>query len=272
MSAKPRHGRMPPTEPWQDMLILQFYSGCLDTEDRHELNERLAWGNDPKLMNLYNAASALGVTCGRPGVKAPLPERENPRETQFTAQDDNYIVKAFDMCSVEQIARQRGHSMGAIYYRARHLGCRKPAAYWTEAQVAEGLQIRIQDVLARKQLEKWQLEDGHWLLGAASLARWIDQDWDKLLEAGADEFFLLEIVESYLAVLSLADEWGRCKYLSSEHVCLNPRAGLQYNHCCAGLDRPGGYEAGESPNCGERNRPFPAQIDPKRRLMQLGNS
>jgi hypothetical protein len=84
-------------------------------------------------------------------------------------------------------------------------------------------------------------------------------DWHRLVEGGADEYLLHEIVEGYHELLEMTTEYERCKYLSAEHVCMNPRAGLQYGHSCTQLKTAGGYEAGENPKCAVRNTEFPAQ-------------
>ncbi len=259
MSKKKRNGRMPPLEPWQELLLRQKYGDCLTVEDRRELNEQLGWEYDVKMTMLYNAASGCGVTCGRGRMPSPLPERSDFRTTVFSERDDQYLLHAFTLLPVERIARQRGYSVAAILYRARQLGLRRPAAFWPLGQVAHSLGLPYATVLERPGIERWQLDNGQWLIGSCSLVRWFTESWDDLIEQGADEFLLHEVMESYHQLLALTTEYERCKYLSAEHVCMNPKAGLQYGHSCSQLKRVGGYEAGENPKCAVRNEDFPAQ-------------
>lgn len=254
-----RNGRMPPLEPWQELLIRQKYGDCITVDDRRELNDRLGWKQDAKMTMLYNAASGLGVTCGRQDMASPLARTSDFATTVFSPRDDEYMVNAFNLLPVERIARQRGFSVAAVLYRVRHLECRKPAAFWHLDQVAACLNTSYEAVQSRSDLERWQLHNGQWLIGSCSLVRWFAQEWDQLLAAGADEFFLREIMESHEDLMAMVTEYERCKYLSAAHVCMNPRAGLQYGHSCTQLKRIDGYEAGENPKCAVRNEPFPAQ-------------
>jgi hypothetical protein len=249
---------MPQIEPWQEQLLRYYYGGCLSAEDRKELNERLGWGHDVKMTMMYNAASGLEITCGRGGSLAPL-EQRTAFPAAFSERDDEYITNAFQLRRVEEIARQRGYSVAAILYRARHLGCRRPAAYWPALQIATCLNLPLEQVLRREGLERWQLDNGQVLIGACSLVQWFVDEWDALVAGGADEHLLHEVVEGYHDLMAMTTEFERCKYLSAEHVCMNPRAGLQYAHSCTQLQRAGGYEAGENPKCAVRNEPFPEQ-------------
>jgi hypothetical protein len=255
---KKRNGRMPAIEPWQEELLRQKYAGCLTVEDRRELNEELGWGHDTKMTMMYNAASGLDITCGRGGITSPL-KRRSEFPGFFKPRDDEYILNAFYQRTVEEIARQRGFSIAAILYRARHLGCRRPAAYWPLGQIADSLNVGVDDILARSDIERVQLDNGQTIVGSCSLVQWFMADWQSLIEGGADEFLLHEIMEGYHDLLAMTTEYERCKYLSAEHVCMNPKAGLQYGHSCTQLKTVGGYEAGENPKCAVRNADFPEQ-------------
>lgn len=253
-----RNGRMPQLEPWQERLLREKYDGCLSVEDRRELNERLGWGDDPQMGMLYNAASGLGVTCGR-GHEPSALAHGTPFPTAFTERDDAYIKSAWPLMAVERIARQRDYSLAAILYRARQLGCRKAAAYWPLERLAQSLRLPMDEIRRRDDLERWQLDNGRWVVGSCSLVRWFMHEWDELVAGGADEHLLHEVLESYHELMDMQLEYERCKYLSPEHICMNPHAGLQFGHSCSQIKRTGGYEAGENPKCAVRNEPFGPQ-------------
>ena len=214
----------------------------------------------------------------QPAVDEPalLGKRLRPSTTPFSPADDRAISRDWGSCTAAQIAHQRGLSLSAVLYRARHLGLRRASRNWPRSHVEAWLGLSSHDWprLAEEGLEWWALEDrrgrvGENLVSTTSLARWLVQGnrWQRLVCAGADEFFCREILESF-SELQLAGalpaeaepplRWEYCKFLGPDHCCRNPFAAC-HGLFCSNSER---YAAGDDPKCESRRIPLPKPAGP----------
>lgn len=253
---------------WVKQQVKLRYPLCRTTQDRLQLAAELDIrdeNGEPSVSKLYNLASRLGAT-GRDGASRAAVmhadsehagrRREDPDTTTFTEQADRYLRDEFGRRTVEEIAVYLRHTPTAVLYRARKLGLRKPVKYWPARKVAAWLSISM-DQLRELTDEGIDIipqadRDGRLTLevvSTTSLGRWLrnEKNLAKVREAGADEFFIREILETLEEIASGKSEWERCKFLSYGHVCQNTYAKLtSYGLFCTNTDRQG---AGQDPNC-----------------------
>jgi hypothetical protein len=225
--------------------VISLYPLCLDVEDKIELAEKL---QIESLHKLYNLASRLKVTkeyqdcydpSGRwniPGAYVPRTDTSAWRDRQpydpeiFSTKDDEYVRKYYGKQHVEEIRYVRGYTETAILYRARHLGVRKACYYWDERRVSAWLGVRVptlRSALKRLGKEVYPCVDIHGqvritLVATEDIAQLLlhKGSWRKLLETGADEWFVREILESYILLREGNGE--ACKWVSHGRTCLNP--------------------------------------------------
>lgn len=225
------------------------YPHCRDIEDKKDLAASLNIGSVPQL---YNLACRLGVTAGenrpeRDQARAAALDpsrrflREDPKQTVFSESDNGYLERHFGQVEVEVIAHFTGHTETAIAYQARKLGLRRAARHWDMVKVLDWLGID------GATLKAWGVTPHHCcdrsgrvriiLLEAEEIARALVRGgcWQRLVARGADQFFIREVIESYLEIRQGKADWERT-WVSHGHTCLNPFAGLSFGLFYSGDD------------------------------------
>lgn len=250
--------------PELKQLIREKYPFCVTLEDKQELAREAGIDH---IHKLYNLASRLGVTrtnndafegaYSRP-LGAPGSRRTRFADVSFSAADDRYLRRQFGRKQIADIAFFRNLPESALLYRARQLGLRRAARYWGEARVLDWLGIERGAWQAARQegvdvfpLRNRQGKVATRLVSTTSLARWLidDKRFVALVQAGADEFFVREVIESAVNVARGEQGWERCTFLGSDHLCQNPFAGVSFGLFCTKNER---HEAGEDPKCSVR--------------------
>jgi len=249
------------------MLVRELYPLCRTIEDKEELANRLGMDS---IHKLYNLASRLKVTRSyddeetlcegdiedRPGRdRSRLKLRQQINETHFTSADNRYIREHFGSMRPDEIAFQRGHSETAILYRARQMRLRTFPRFWDLERVRAWLDLEdctVED-LRSEGLVIFSLPDRRRkvqivVVSTDSLAQWmISNNRARLLRrAGADEFFIQEVLETIEGGKKTGPQRESCTYLSAGHTCMNPFAGIGFGLFCAKTER---HEAGEDPKC-----------------------
>lgn len=183
-----------------------------------------------------------------------LKKREDPATTKFSRQDDAYIKRHFGSMSISDIAKQRDHTETATMYRARHLrredinqNLRRPCVGYYLHKVAAWLGMDEKGILLlrRSNVEVRPLPDPegkverYWV-HTVSLAAFLKKYDKKLIkENDADEFFIMDVLESAadLAASKIVSE--DCYFLEHSHVCINPQAAgnVSCSLFCDGNDR-----------------------------------
>lgn len=244
--------------------VRQRYPLCRTTSDKEALANEL--GID-SVAKLYNLASRLGATGKNEAEQLSLDKaneserlliRQTPVETTWTPVAKEYLAAEFGRKTVEAIAFHLHHSETSVLYQARKLGLRLPVKHWNLVKVSAWLGFSEEELreLDVEGLDIYPLHDlsGHLTLeviSTTSLGRWmqIEKNLKKLNDAGADEFFILEIQESLKDLASGTTEWESCKFLSHGHVCMNPYTEVSFGVYCTNTDR---QRAGEDPSCSAR--------------------
>jgi hypothetical protein len=226
----------------QKKLVLERYPYCKTNKEKQDLMQQLGMKN---LSQLYNLANRLGATRRRGqdptehGVdEAFLPERrlerEYPHESNWTIDEDEYIVSSFGRMRIEEIAYHLKHTETAILYRARKVGARNYCKYWPASHVVDWLR-QPRDVLIGMGMDIYPCYDRRGklaieLVSTSSLIRIVaDETLSSLLSGGgADPYFLLELEE---LIQDHADEnvkWEASRWVSHGHTCLNPWSGESF--------------------------------------------
>ena len=255
---------------WVKQQVRLRYPLCRTTEDKRqlaaELNIRDADG-EPSVPKLYNLASRLGAT-GRDAAEQHvaavasseerLLDREDPDTTEFSRESDRYLRSEFGRKPIGWIAVNIHHTETAVAYRARQLGLRKPVKYWNVRKVALWLSLTVEELRALRSegIDVYPQHDRHGhlqleVVSTSSLARWLKDDGNlaRARAAGADEFFIREVLESMEQAAAGESEFEACKFLSHGHVCQNPYAQeTSFGLYCT--DSPDGKQkAGRDKNC-----------------------
>lgn len=237
--------------------VRKRYPLCRNTEDREALAESLGIESVSKLYNLASRLKVAGKESigNKDSSKNETAIKEDPKHTSFSKQDDRYIKKEFGRRSIEDIAFYLNHSEMAIAYRARQLEMRKPVKNWRLNKVASwfGMSESDFETLQEDGIEIFPLTnlEGRVVLSfvsTTSLARWLSKkkNINKIKKLGADEFFILEILESVDEIQEGKTSFESCKFLSHGHVCQNPRSELCFGLFCTNNER---HKAGEDPLC-----------------------
>lgn len=257
----------------QKELVRDKYPLCRTLEDKEALAAELGIES---IHKLYNLASRLRATrtydewaVGSGDTSDDMPDRydatddldrlrlrETPADTTFTAEDDRYLKRSFGRQTIEQISFHRGHTETAMLYRARHLGLRRPVRYWDTTKVEAWLNIEPAEWedIEKEGVDRFPLRNRRQevvmiLVSTTSLFRWLVQGnrWQRLVaHAGADEFFVREIIETVPEIQAGETEWESCRFLSAGHVCMCPYALNSFGLFCSNNER---HAAGEDPKC-----------------------
>lgn len=196
-------------------------------------------------------------------------------EQATSLREDRLLREMFGRRTIEQIAGDLGRDPAALLYRARQLGLRKPARYWSSDQVEEWLRISPGSwaKIEREGVDRHALTDQQGrvysiLVSSTSLGRWLlaDNRWHLLVtRGGASQWFCRELMESLADLQARDAEWEACRFLSADHVCGNPWATTSRGLFCTNSDR---HKAGCDPKCMARNlsldaisRHNPASVD-----------
>jgi hypothetical protein len=251
-------------------LVRDKYPLCRTLEDKEELARELGMDS---IHKLYNLASRLQVTRSYDdwdAEDADMPfgdrydptkdeqrlwQREDPKTTKFSAEDDRYLEAHFGRTPIDQIAFHREHTETATLYRARQLGLCKPVRYWDIRKVSPWLGMSVGELQQRSEegLDIYPLCDREGriqiqVVSTTSIARWIISHDKELVERDADKFFIKDIKEQIKALQKEEVRWESCIFLGAGHVCRNPFSGV-YGMFCTNTER---HRAGEDPKCSVR--------------------
>lgn len=225
------------------------YPHCRGNADKELLARSLGIASTPQL---YNLACRHRVTAGedRPEREASRraaldparrTRRENPDTIVWSADDDAYLTRSFGRVEIEVLAHFTGHTETAIAHRARELGLRKAARHWDVERVAAWLGVDIADI-AQMGVDLHRCCDRQGrtritLVETVQLGRALARGgrWQRLVAAGADRFFIREVIEATLAEHRGEGEWD-AMWVSHGHTCLNPFSGLSFGLFYAGDD------------------------------------
>lgn len=187
-------------------------------------------------------------------------QRDDPASPPFSEENDKFLISNFHRMRTKDIALNRRMSETAVLYRARQLArqemveedgkqvlkelpLRLPAqgyllscvAGWLgmeESQVEElsELGVEVRPLLNKRYetVEKWVI--------ARSLASFFRAYGARLIENGADAFFIMEILETEEQLERGETEQEACYFLDHGHDCQNPWAGPFYRLACDGKD------------------------------------
>jgi hypothetical protein len=188
----------------------------------------------------------------------------DPDTIEWTDEIDATLIRLFGTKTIEWLAAALGISETAALYRARHLPpppqrpLRKLTKHWDARKVAAWFAMTV-DELKDLRSEGIDIVASHFkrgpvahdLVSTTSLGRWLSVvgNRERLIERGADGFFILEIEETMAALLSKENEFELCDHLSHSHVCSNPYAENSHGLFCSNNGR---YEAGNDPRCSVR--------------------
>jgi hypothetical protein len=191
----------------------------------------------------------------------------DPDTFTLTAHQKKTIKQDFGRKTSEFIAVGLGISETAVLYHARHLKrsingelrqLRKLTKNWDARKVAAWLAIPLDELraLSREGIEIVPFHNRkgrlvHEIVTTTSLLRYLTTtgNKEKLLERGADKFFILELEETRQALLDGSDSFELCAFLSAGHVCMNSFAENSHGLFCSNNER---YEAGNDPRCSVR--------------------
>lgn len=248
-----RHARY---APWQRQMVRERYPLCRTLHDKEQLAADAQIGS---LQKLYNLASRLKVTQtagGGNSAERGLNEamdvardprrwriREDPRETEFSERDDQYLREHFGRQEIAAIALQCDHTEIAMSYRARKLGLRGPVRWWDMSHVLAWLGVSA-DELREMGVPLYPCCDRRGrikiiLVSTEDLVRVLTRGgrWQRLVaERDSDLFFITEVIESQLAVRGGHAEWEGT-WVSHGHTCLNPFSGLSFGLFYDGNDK-----------------------------------
>jgi hypothetical protein len=252
--------------------VRERYPLCRTTEDKRILAAELNIFDEdgaasvPKLYNLASRLKATGRASADDLASAVanhddhLRHRQIPEETEFTRDGDRYLRSEFGRRPPELIAKHLHLTETAVIYRARHIGLRKPVKYWPGRKVKFWLGNLSEAGLRKLAKEGVDIipqadRSGHVQLevvSTMSLARWmqVEGNLERLRARDADEFFILEILESVDDIVNGNVEFELCKFLSHGHICQNPFTEVSYGLFCTNTDR---QRAGQDPRCSVRN-------------------
>ncbi len=244
---------------WVKEQVKFRYPLCRSTADKEALAQELGIES---LHKLYNLASRIGVTRqydewyeddGPDASEAAYhasrdPKRLAKREAfsleAWSKADDDYIKEYFGKQFIEEISFLRNHTEIAVAYRARQLGMRKSVHYWDLTRVLAWLGLSRNEFIMLSEPLGVQLlpccdQRGRvkvTLIHQNDLARLFTHRawWKKLVERGADQYFIREVIEGELA--SQIDGRESNCWISHGHTCLNPFAGICYGLFYDGTD------------------------------------
>lgn len=242
--------------------IAARYPHCRSTTDKLALCADLRILDEdgqPDLNRLYNLASRLKATsvasnednrlAARAAALDPsrLAEREDPRGTRFSAENDRYLATWFGRQEIEIIAMQIGHTEIATAYRARVLGLRRAVRHWELRHVLAWLGMDRATFDAELGVPVLECCDRYArvkirLVDSAALTRRLVTGgcWQRLRAKGQlegremDMFFIHELIES--AVSQRNGIESDALWVSHGHICLNPLAPLSFGHFYGGDD------------------------------------
>lgn len=252
--------------PYVKAEVLKRYHLCRTTEDKKNLAKQLDIvdeNGEGDVSKLYNLASRLKATANKNGDTPQIDDdslkrrRLDPKTTEFSREADDYINREFGKRTAAEIAYHLKLSVPAVLVRARHLSKRRLTKHWELEDVAGWLDMSEEAIRGLQEdkvaLDIYELYDRrsqrkHEVVSLTSLIRWLHTpgNREKVLEGNPDHFFLLEIDESVKLLREGAGRWENCKFLSSDHRCMNPYAENSHGLFCTNNER---YEAGDDPLC-----------------------
>lgn len=226
----------------QRRIVALEYSTCRTPQEKLALCKKVGI---PDIRRLYNLACQMGLTRGSEDLSDAefrqfvagnksvmslrrrydskdeerlLAMREEPSTTEFTAEDDKFIITNYGRMSIVNIALARQHSETAILYRARQLKrqkvdadgnllpprpLRRPAVGYPIHRVAKWLGLSEDEVKDLRRVgvqvrpllnRRGEIQD-YWVI-SRTLAPFLREYGVRLAkDKGADLFFIREIIE-----------------------------------------------------------------------------
>jgi hypothetical protein len=187
--------------------------------------------------------------------------RVDPESHTWTSEHDRYITERWAAdegktrrLSIEEIAFFLDLSETAVAYRARILGLRNIPKYYDVSKVALWLGVTIGSLFKHGPsmgLDLYACTDRHGkmrrhpngeggivLVSTISLARFLVEDHRhmKLIDRGADKFFIRDILESVRELRTGEACWEPNIWVSHGHTCLCPWSAASFRAFFNGYD------------------------------------